>query len=257
MGGLLEPARLILPRETGGTIAAWPQTAILQTHIARAGKALAQGRPRRYQWRPARVRFDMTLPVTPDMIAAADDRIAPYIRRTPLLRPGAGAFGLDMDLTLKLELLQHAGSFKPRGAFYNLLTRPAPKAGVAAASGGNHGAAVAYAAKALGLPARIFVPEISSPAKVAAIRHFGAEAVVGGARYNDALAACETYMAESGALGVHAFDAIETITGQGTVALEWQRQAETLPDTVLIATGGGGLVAGMAAWWAGKVKVVA
>lgn len=198
----------------------------------------------------------MTLPVTPAAIAVAYETIAPHIRRTPLLRPGAGAFGLPFDLTLKLELLQHAGSFKPRGAFFNLLTRQAPAAGVAAASGGNHGAAVAYAAQRLGIKARIFVPEISSPAKVAAIRHFGAEVVVGGARYNDALAACEAYIAETGALSVHAFDAVETITGQGTVALEWERQEPGL-DTVLVATGGGGLVAGIAAWWAGKVKVVA
>lgn len=197
----------------------------------------------------------MTLPVTPAAIAAAYETIAPHIRRTPLLRPGAGAFGLPHDLVLKLELLQHAGSFKPRGAFFNLLTRAAPAAGVAAASGGNHGAAVAYAAQQLGIRARIFVPEISSPAKIAAIRHFGADVVVGGARYNDALMACERYIADTGALSVHAFDAVETITGQGTVALEWQQDAP--PDTVLVATGGGGLVSGIGAFWAGKVKVVA
>ncbi|MGL4324905.1 MAG: threonine/serine dehydratase [Beijerinckiaceae bacterium] len=201
-----------------------------------------------------------SLPVTPFMITNADATIAAHIRRTPLLRPQRGSFGLGHDLMLKLELLQHAGSFKPRGAFYNLLERKAPKAGVAAASGGNHGAAVAYAAKRLGLPARIFVPEISSPAKIAAIRHFGAEVVVGGARYNDALAACEAYVAHSGALSVHAYDALETVTGQGTLAHEWHEQLAAMGDgidTVLVATGGGGLVSGIAAYWHGKVKVVA
>lgn len=196
------------------------------------------------------------LDVTPAAIAAAYEKIAPHIRRTPLFQPGAGAFGLPHNLMLKLELLQHAGSFKPRGAFFNLLTRAAPAAGVAAASGGNHGAAVAYAAQQLGMRARIFVPEISSPAKIAAIRHFGADVVVGGARYNDALLACEAYIAETGALSIHAFDAVETITGQGTVALEWQQQDDAL-DTVLVAAGGGGLVSGIGAFWSGKVKVVA
>jgi threonine dehydratase len=126
---------------------------------------------------------------------------------------------------------------------------------VAAASGGNHGAAVAYAARELGLPARIFVPEISSSAKIAAIRSHGAEIVIGGARYADAQAACDLYVAETGALRVHPFDADATIAGQGTVALEWDEQEPAL-DTVLVAVGGGGLIAGMAAWWQGRVKVV-
>jgi threonine dehydratase len=198
----------------------------------------------------------MDIPVTRESIAAAYGRIAPHVRRTPVLALPDGAFGLANPISLKLELLQHAGSFKARGAFNTLTAMRAPPAGVAAASGGNHGAAVAYAAGRLGVKARIFVPEISSPAKVAKIRAFGAEVVQQGARYADALALCEAYQAESGAAGIHAYDAWPTIEGQGTTALEWEGQAETL-DTVLIATGGGGLVSGMAIWFAGRTKVVA
>ena len=142
-------------------------------------------------------------------------------------------------MSLKLEFLQHAGSFKARGAFNTLLSQPVPAAGVAAASGGNHGAAVAYAAKQLGVRARIFVPEISSPAKIAVIRSHGADVVIGGARYADAQEACDLYVAESGALRVHPFGAETTIAGQGTVGLEWEQDAPAL-DTVLVAVGGGG-----------------
>jgi threonine dehydratase len=198
----------------------------------------------------------MPIPVTPDSIAAAYDRIAPHIRRTPVFDLPSGAFGVGNPLSLKLELLQHAGSFKARGAFNTLTTITPPAAGVAAASGGNHGAAVAYAAGRLAVKARIFVPEISSPAKVAKIRDFGAEVVQQGARYADALELCEAYQRTSGAVGIHAYDAWPTIEGQGTTALEWERQAEGL-DTVLIAAGGGGLVSGMALWFRKRVKVVA
>ena len=196
----------------------------------------------------------MTLPISRDDIAAAYRRIAGRVRRTPVWSL-PGGFGHDGPVSLKLEFLQAAGSFKPRGAFNTLLSQPIPAAGVAAASGGNHGAAVAYAARELGLPARIFVPEISSPAKVAAIRSHGAEIVIAGARYADAQAACDLYVAERGALRVHPFDADATIAGQGTVALEWDEQEPAL-DTVLVAVGGGGLIAGMAAWWQGRAKVV-
>ena len=166
-----------------------------------------------------------------------------------------GGFGHDGPASLKLECLQHAGSFKPRGAFNTLLSQPIPTSGVAAASGGNHGAAIAYATRRLGLTARIFVPEISSPAKIAVIRAHGADIAIGGARYADAQEACDRYVAESGALRVHPFDADTTIAGQGTVALEWEEGDPDL-DTVLVAVGGGGLIAGMATWWAGRVKVV-
>jgi len=165
-------------------------------------------------------------------------------------------FGLPaFPLTLKLELFQHAGSFKTRGAFANLLTRAIPAAGVVAASGGNHGAAVAYAAMRLGVPAHIFVPTVSSPVKIARIRGYGAELVVGGDRYADALAASQAFAARSGALPVHAFDQEETLLGQGTIGLELARQAPGL-DTLLVSVGGGGLVGGIAAWCAGTPRVI-
>ena len=158
-------------------------------------------------------------------------------------------------LTLKLELLQHSGAFKARGAFTNLLTREIPKAGVVAASGGNHGAAVAYAAMRLGKPAKIFVPSVSSPAKIARIREYGADLTIEGDGYADALAASEAWALQTGALPVHAFDQNETIMGQGTIGLELDEQVPDI-DTVLVAVGGGGLVAGIAAWYAGRIKVI-
>ena len=172
------------------------------------------------------------------------------MRRTPCIELPPGALGLSNALSLKLEFLQHAGSFKARGAFNNLLSRPVPPAGVTAASGGNHGIAVAHAARALGHRAVIFVPAISSPVKVAAIRARGAEVRVGGGSYADALEACERHAGLTGALPVHAYDSHETIAGQGGVAKEWEEDAAPL-GTVLVASGGGGLVAGMAAWWHG------
>jgi threonine dehydratase len=195
--------------------------------------------------------------VTPNDVRAAHARIANHVRRTPILRVAPRDLGVTLDhpITLKLEFLQHSGSFKPRGAFNNLLSRRVPAAGVAAASGGNHGAAVAYAAAQLGHRATIFVPEVSSPIKIARIRGYGADLRVGGARYADALDACETFIAQSGALSVHAYDAAETIAGQGTVGLEWEQDAGDL-DTVLVAVGGGGLIAGIAAWYGGRAKVV-
>src|SRR5215469_7547680 len=175
-------------------------------------------------------------------IADTAAAIAPYVRHTPVLE-------LD-GVALKLELLQHAGSFKARGAFSNLLSRPVPAAGVAAASGGNHGAAVAYAAMRLGHRARIFVPNVSSAPKVARIRTYGAELVVTGERYGDTIAACESYVAQSGALSVHAFDQVETILGTGTLGREIEEQVPGV-TTVLASVGGGGLIAGISAWFAG------
>lgn len=192
--------------------------------------------------------------ITRAEIEAAHARIAPHVRRTPVLHLG-NAFGHDGPVSLKLEFLQHAGSFKTRGAFNALLSQEVPSAGVAAASGGNHGAAAAYAASQLGVKARIFVPEISSPAKIAVIRSHGAEVVIGGARYADAQEACDRFVAESGALRIHPFAAESTMIGQGTAALEWEQDAPAL-DTVLVAVGGGGLISGVASWWAGRVKVV-
>ncbi len=189
-------------------------------------------------------------------IARTYELIAPYIRTTPVVEASGADFGLPaFPLSLKLELFQHAGSFKTRGAFANLLTRAIPVAGVAAASGGNHGAAVAYAAMRLGVKARIFVPTVSSPAKIARIRSYGADLVVTGERYADALAASQAWIAESGALPVHAFDQEETLLGQGTLALELGRQAPDL-TTLLVSVGGGGLIGGIAAWCGGRPRVI-
>jgi threonine dehydratase len=191
-----------------------------------------------------------------ERIAAAEQRIRPHIRRTPMIEVDGRDFGLDpFELTLKLELLQHSGSFKARGAFANLLMRKVPQAGVVAASGGNHGAAVAYATMKLGVPAKIFVPGVSSPAKVKRIRDYGADLVVEGMRYADALTASESWAARWGALPVHAFDQPETLLGQGTIGLELEAQAPGL-DTLLVAVGGGGLIGGIAAWYAGRIRIV-
>lgn len=199
----------------------------------------------------------MTATITRDRIAATERVIRPHIRRTPALETGGYDFGLPRgSLIFKLELCQHAGSFKTRGAFANLLTRTIPPAGVVAASGGNHGAAVAYAAGKLRIPARIFVPTVSSAAKVDKIRSFGATLVVGGDRYADALAASEQWALESGALQIHAFDQVETLLGQGTLGLELEEQAPDL-DTLFVAVGGGGLIGGVAAWYADRVETSA
>jgi threonine dehydratase len=189
-------------------------------------------------------------------IAQAYEVIKPYIRRTPVLELRGSDFGLpDCTLVLKLEMLQHAGAFKTRGAFANLLLREVPAAGVVAASGGNHGVAVAYASMRRSVPARIFVPTVSSPAKQARIRRYGAALVVGGALYADALAASQDWVRSSGALPVHAFDQHETLLGQGTVGLELASQSEPV-HTVLVPVGGGGLIAGIAAWFGGSVRII-
>ena len=206
--------------------------------------------------------------ISRDEIRGTYDIIRPYIRRTPVVQldladldPAAGELP---GVTLKLEQLQCAGSFKARGAFTNLLLRDVPSAGVAAASGGNHGVAVAYAASRVGLggqqsvPARIFVPTVSAPAKMERIRQLGADLVVTGDRYADALAAAQDWAESSGAMSVHAFDQRETLLGQGTLALELAGQADRL-DTVLVPVGGGGLIGGIAAWFGGtspKTRVV-
>jgi threonine dehydratase len=187
-------------------------------------------------------------------IAATARAIAPHVRATPLFDVAGRDFAIDAaTITLKLELLQHAGSFKTRGAFANLIARPAP-AGVVAASGGNHGAAVAYAARELGIAATIFVPSVSSPAKLARIRGYGARLEIAGDRYADALAASQAFAATSGALQVHAFDDPHTLLGQGTLGRELDLAAGF--DTVLVAVGGGGLIGGIAAWFRGRTKVI-
>jgi threonine dehydratase len=192
-------------------------------------------------------------------IAVAAARIAPWVRHTPLLRLAAGELGLGFPLTLKLELLQHAGSFKPRGAFNRILSaREAgalPAAGVIAASGGNHGAAVAFAARALGLAAEIFVPKVTSAAKRARIEGFGARLICTGATYFEAFEASRARQAETGAMDVHAYDHPAVLAGQGTTAREFELDAPELTH-VLVATGGGGLIGGMAGWYAGSAAVI-
>jgi threonine dehydratase len=195
--------------------------------------------------------------ITAEGIGVVEQIIRPHVRRTPVLEAAGADFRLDsISLIFKLEFLQHAGSFKARGAFANLLTRKIPKAGVVAASGGNHGVAVAYAAGKLGVPAKIFVPNVASSEKVERIRQYGADLVVGGERYADALAASEAWTAQSGAMPIHAYDQFETMLGQGTVGLELQQQCPDL-DTLLVAVGGGGLIGGLAAWYGGKIKLIA
>ncbi len=202
------------------------------------------------------------VPVTPayavdrESIAAVEEVIRPHIRLTPILEVEGPALGLgDVQLTFKLELLQHSGSFKARGAFANLLLRSIPPAGVVAASGGNHGVAVAFAASRLRVPARIFLPTCSPQIKVDRIRSYGADLVIAGELYDDALEASRAWAAESGALPVHAFDQVETMLGQGTLAHELEGQAPDL-DTVIVPVGGGGLVSGVASWYGHRVKVV-
>lgn len=190
--------------------------------------------------------------ITREAINRAAHRIAPYIRRTPVV--DVMIEGVAQPVTLKLELLQHSGSFKARGAFNNLLGASVGAAGVAAASGGNHGAAVAYAARELGHKATIFVPEISSPAKVRRIAFYGAGIVQKGANYYEALALCESHIADKGALSVHAYDTEATLEGQGTLGREIEDQAPGL-DTLLVAVGGGGLIGGIAAWYQSNIKI--
>jgi len=189
-------------------------------------------------------------------ISATEKIIRRHIRRTPIIEADGSDFGLDsFQLIFKLELLQHSGSFKARGAFANLLLRKIPRAGVVAASGGNHGVAVAYAAIRLGVPAKIFVPRVASPEKIERIRGYGAELVVAGERYADSLTASERWAAESGALTVHAYDQHETLLGQGSVGLELEQQSPEL-DSLLVAVGGGGLIGGVASWYADRIKIV-
>ncbi len=195
--------------------------------------------------------------ITPDLIAETERLIRPHIRHTPLLDVDLSDFGLaPKAVALKLECLQHTGSFKVRGAFASLLTQSIPPAGVVAASGGNHGAAVAYAAMRLGVPATIFLPSVTSPSKTERISSYGAKLIVAGDRYADALAASERYGEEHGALAVHAFDQPQTLLGQGSLGCEIEADLPDI-DTLLVAVGGGGLIGGIAAWFRGRVRIIA
>ncbi len=195
-------------------------------------------------------------PLSRREIEVAAERIAGYVRKTPLLELEPGAFGLPGRLSLKLELCQHTGSFKARGAFNLLLARSVPPAGVVAASGGNFGLAIAYAARCLGHKATIFVPRVTAEAKLARLRALGAEVVVAGDYYADAYEVSLLHVRESGALSAHAYDQPEVVAGQGTLARELAAQRPDL-DTVLVAVGGGGLIGGVATWYAGGAKIVA
>src|ERR1700722_8326142 len=205
---------------------------------------------------PERPPMPLETPITPDRIAGTERLIRPHVRHTPVVRVDLSEFGGEpRPVALKLECLQHSGSFKARGAFANLLTRPIPACGAVAASGGNHGAAVAYAAMRLGVPETIFLPSVTSPSKVERIRSYAANLVVAGERYADALAASEAFVSESGALAVHAFDQVETLLGQGTVGCEIDADLPDI-DTLLVAVGGGGLIGGIAAWFRGRGKII-
>jgi threonine dehydratase len=198
-----------------------------------------------------------TTAITRERIQATERVIRPHIRRTPILEVDGADFGLDsIKITFKLELFQHAGSFKARGAFTNMLTREVPPIGVVAASGGNHGVAVAFAAMKLGKPATIFVPTVASKTKLDRIRRSGAELVITGDRYADSLEASEAWTAKSGALPIHAYEGDATLLGQGTLGLELEEQAPEL-DSLLVAVGGGGLIGGVLSWYQNKVKVIA
>jgi threonine dehydratase len=198
-----------------------------------------------------------TTAITRERIQATEGIIRPYIRRTPILEVDAADFGLDSNkITFKLELFQHAGSFKARGAFTNMLTRDVPAVGVVAASGGNHGVAVAFAATKLGKPATIFVPTVASKTKLDRIRHSGAELVIVGDRYADSLEASEAWTAKSGALPIHAYEGDATLLGQGTLGMELEEQAPEL-DTLLVAVGGGGLIGGVLSWYQDRLKIIA
>jgi threonine dehydratase len=199
--------------------------------------------------------FRFPVMIDANAIDQAAERIAPYVRVTPCIQLEPRAFGSPALLTLKLELLQHTGSFKPRGAFNRILCSTVPDAGVIAASGGNHGAAVAYAARQLGHVAEIFVPEPTPDVKVERLRRYGARVMLTGASYAEAYAASREHAAHSGALEVHAYDQSEVLAGQGTLARELEAQAGLL-DTVIVAVGGGGLIGGVAAWFAGRARVI-
>ena len=188
-------------------------------------------------------------------IEAASERIAGYVRTTPIMRLEAGAWGIDAHVVLKLEQLQHTGSFKLRGAFNRVLTHQVPPTGVIAASGGNHGLAVAYVARKLGYRAEIFVPEQCPPMKVERLRAYGAQVSLVGTSYAEALMACEERAAHTGALVVHAYDQPEVVVGQGTLGYEFAQQVPDL-DTVLVAVGGGGLIGGIGGWFEGNVRVI-
>lgn len=189
-------------------------------------------------------------------IERAAFRVTPYIRETPVLQLDALTLDIGASIYLKLESLQVTGSFKPRGVFNHLLGQTLTDAGVVAASGGNHGLAVAYAARQTGVKAEIFLPALAPQIKRQALAALGAKVTIAGDVFVESLAASRHRSEETGALNIHAFDHPDAVAGQGTIAREFENQVKDL-DTVLVAVGGGGFIAGVAAWFAGRVKVVA
>jgi threonine dehydratase len=189
-------------------------------------------------------------------IQDAGRRIAMHVRRTPVMALEEKAFGIDARVFLKLECLQHTGSFKPRGAFNCILSSKIGQAGVIAASGGNHGAAVAYAAHNLGHHAEIFVPVITPKNKVDRLKHYGASITITGNSYAEALAASRERTLQTGAVAIHAYDDARVLAGQGTLGMELEEQIRGL-DSLLVAVGGGGLIGGVASWYEDRVRVIA
>lgn len=196
--------------------------------------------------------------LTTDDVRVAGTRIAERVRRTPVLELPGSAVGLSerRQLVLKLDLLQPTGSFKVRGAFNLLLSREVGPAGVVAASGGNYGLAIAYAARELGIRATVFVPDSSPAEKIERLAGLGAQIHVVAGFYADAGVASEEHRVETGATLAHPFDQPEVVAGQGTCAMELEDDAG-LPDTVLVAVGGGGLIAGIATWFGDRARIVA
>lgn len=201
------------------------------------------------------VATEVVVPTASD-VAAAMDRIGGHVRRTPLVELAPGTFGVDATLVLKLELLQHAGSFKPRGLFNRALTQQVPPAGLVIASGGNAALALLHVGKQLGHPVEVFVPETAPAVKVAKLHSYGARVHQVGSNFAEAVLASARRAEETGALLMHAYDQPEIVAGQGTVGLELEQQCPDI-DTVLVACGGGGLVAGIATWFDRRVRVVA
>lgn len=189
---------------------------------------------------------------TREQITAAHSLIEGYIRRTPVINVTLPS---GQGVTLKLELLQHTSSFKPRGAFFNALSASERPTSLVAASGGNHGLAVAHVGQELGIPARIFVPTTAPAVKVERLGRLGAQVNQIGTRYAEALEASKAAAGEAGALAIHAYDTMATVTGQGSIGLEIEEQ--TRPGTVLVAVGGGGLIGGVSSWFVGQRKIVA
>lgn len=193
--------------------------------------------------------------VTPDHIDAAAGAIAPFVRRTPVLKVPGSEIGVDAQLVLKLEFLQHSGSFKARGATHFMATQDIAHNGIVAASGGNHGAAVAWAAQRFGHPAHIFVPTTANPAKVARLNDYGAEVHQVGAVYGEALAASHEFLSRHHASSIHAYDDPIVIAGAGTCARELDLEVPGL-DAVVVACGGGGLSGSTAAWYGDRTETV-